>query len=245
MLANILNNAVKYTPEGGRILLATTVTVDHVKIDVTDDGIGMDPGFTSRAFELFSQAERTSDRTLGGLGLGLALVKSLVELHHGSVSAFSAGLGKGSTFSLVLPYLAKREEKKRSELFGDAVDKVALPLRIVVVDDNQDAALMLAMLLEAAGHEVIVEHTAKAALAHSAGTSPDVFLLDIGLPEMDGNTLAQRLRAQPETARALLIAVTGYGQEQDREGTRAAGFDYHLVKPLDTSYLLALLASVA
>jgi CheY-like chemotaxis protein len=245
VLSNILNNAVKYTPDGGRILLATTVTADHVQIDVTDDGIGMDPAFTSRAFELFSQAERTSDRASGGLGLGLALVKSLVELHCGTVSAFSAGIGKGSTFSLVLPYLAEREEKKRSALFEDAARKGASPLRIMVVDDNQDAALMVAMLLEAVGHEVTVEHAAKAALAHSAGARLDVFLLDIGLPEMDGNTLARRLREQPETAGALLIAVTGYGQEHDREGTRAAGFDHHLVKPLDPGYLLTLLAGVA
>jgi PAS domain S-box-containing protein len=245
VLSNILNNAVKYTPDGGHILLATTATAAHVQIDVTDDGIGMDPAFTSRAFELFSQAERSSDRASGGLGLGLALVKSLVELHHGTVSAFSAGIGKGSTFSLVLPCLAEREEKEGSALFEGAARQGASPLRIMVVDDNQDAALMVAMLLEAVGHEVTVEHAAKAALAHSAGARPDVFLLDIGLPEMDGNTLARRLREQPETTGALLIAVTGYGQEHDREATRVAGFDHHLVKPLDTGYLLALLAGVA
>jgi CheY-like chemotaxis protein len=221
-LSNILNNAAKYTPDGGHILLATTVKADHVRIDVTDDGIGMDPAFTSRAFELFSQAERNSDRASGGLGLGLALVKSLVELHHGTVSAFSAGIGKGSTFSLVLPCLAEREKKGGSALSEDAARQGASSLRIMVVDDNQDAAL-----------------------AHSAVARADVFLLDIGLPEMDGNTLAQRLRAQPETSGALLIAVTGYGQEHDREATRVAGFDHHLVKPLDMEHLLALLAGVA
>jgi PAS domain S-box-containing protein len=245
VLSNILNNAVKYTPDGGHILLTTTVTADHVQIDVTDDGVGMDSAFTSRAFELFTQAERTSDRTSGGLGLGLALVKSLIELHHGTVSAYSAGIGKGSTFSLVLPYLAQREEKKRGVLFGDAAPKSESSRRIMLVDDNQDAALMLAMLLESAGHEVTVEHAAKAALAHSAKARPDVFLLDIGLPEMDGNALARRLREQPETAGAVLIALTGYGQEQDREGTRAAGFDHHLVKPVDMDYLMTLLSGVA
>jgi signal transduction histidine kinase/ActR/RegA family two-component response regulator len=244
-LSNILNNAAKYTPDGGHILLATTVKADHVRIDVTDDGIGMDPAFTSRAFELFSQAERNSDRASGGLGLGLALVKSLVELHHGTVSAFSAGIGKGSTFSLVLPCLAEREKKGGSALSEDAARQGASSLRIMVVDDNQDAAMMVAMLLQAVGHEVTVEHAAKAALAHSAVARADVFLLDIGLPEMDGNTLAQRLRAQPETSGALLIAVTGYGQEHDREATRVAGFDHHLVKPLDMEHLLALLAGVA
>jgi PAS domain S-box-containing protein len=245
VLSNILNNAAKYTPDGGHILLATTVSATHVRIDVTDNGIGMDPAFASRAFELFSQAERSSDRASGGLGLGLALAKSLVELHHGTVSAFSAGMGTGSTFSLVLPRLARRGDRESGSLSDDAARQGAAPLRIVVVDDNEDAALMLAMLLEAVGHEVTVEHAARAALAHSAAARPDVFLLDIGLPEMDGNALARRLRAQPETAGAVLIAVTGYGQEHDREATRLAGFDHHLVKPLDTGYLLELLASVA
>ena len=245
VVANILNNAAKYTPDGGHILLASTVVGAHVQIDVTDDGIGMDPEFTSHAFELFSQAERSSDRASGGLGLGLALVKSIVELHDGTVSAFSAGIGKGSTFTLVLPCLAEREEKEGSALLEDAAHRSASPLRIMVVDDNQDAALMVAMLLEAVGHEVIVEHEAKAALAHSAAAEPDVFLLDIGLPEMDGNALAQRLRAQAVTTGAVLIALTGYGQEHDREATRLAGFDHHLVKPPDTGHLLTLLAGIA
>ena len=245
VLSNILNNAAKYTPNGGHIVLATTVTAAHVQIDVTDDGIGMDPSFTSHAFEHFSQAERSSDRAAGGLGLGLALAKSLVELHQGTISAFSAGIGKGSTFSLVLPRLAEREEKEGGTPFEDVALQGASPLRIMVVDDNEDAALMVAMLLEAIGHEVIVEHSAKAALARSAAARPDVFLLDIGLPEMDGNTLAKHLRAKEETTGAVLIAVTGYGQENDREATRLAGFDHHLVKPLDTAYLLALLAGEA
>ncbi|WP_334187734.1 ATP-binding protein [Noviherbaspirillum sp.] len=245
VLSNLLNNAAKYTPDGGHIQLAAAITAEHVEINVTDDGIGMNPAFASRAFELFSQAERTSDRASGGLGLGLALVKSLVELHHGTVSAFSAGLGTGSTFSVVLPRLTQRHEKKGGAVFEDAVRQGEAPLRIMVLDDNQDAALMLAMLLESVGHEVTVEHTATAALRRSAAVRPDVFLLDIGLPEIDGNALARSLRAQPETAGAVLIAVTGYGQEHDREATRLAGFDHHLVKPIDTGYLLTLLAGVA
>ena len=245
VLSNILNNAAKYTPDGGNILLSTTVTAAHVQIDVTDDGIGMDPAFANRTFELFSQAERSSDRSSGGLGVGLALAKSLVELHHGTVSAFSAGVGMGSTFSLVLPRLAGRGAKNGDPLFDPTAGQAAVPLRIMVVDDNQDAALMLSMLLESVGHEVTVEYAAKAALAQSAAAQPDVFLLDIGLPEMDGKALARRLRAQPETAGAVLIAVTGYGQDDDREATQAAGFDHHLIKPLDTEYLLTLLADVA
>jgi signal transduction histidine kinase len=181
VLSNILNNAAKYTPDGGQILLATTVTATHVNICVTDDGIGMEPAFTSRAFELFSQAERSSDRASGGLGLGLALVKSLVQLHHGSVSASSAGIGTGSTFSVTLPRLAERDPTDDRVLFGGAVARDMAPLRIVIVDDNKDAALMLSMLLESFGHQITVESASKTALAHSANVRPDVFLLDIGL----------------------------------------------------------------
>jgi PAS domain S-box-containing protein len=243
VLANILNNAVKYTPEEGRITLTITVTHTEVRIDVIDDGIGMDPGFAARAFDLFAQAERSVDRASGGLGLGLALVKSLTELHHGTVQAYSAGIGTGSTFSLVLPRLA-------DDVTGTSASLPVAPhpgaaLRIMVVDDNQDAALMLSMLLGAVGHEVTVQYGSTPALAAAALAPPEVFLLDIGLPEMDGNELARRLRALPQTAGAVLIAVTGYGQEQDRAATRAAGFDHHLVKPVDTEQLMALLASIA
>jgi PAS domain S-box-containing protein len=243
VLANVLNNAAKYTPEGGNIVLATTVTARHVEIDITDDGIGMEPDFADRAFDLFTQAERTSDRASGGLGLGLALVKSLVELHHGSVKAASAGIGKGSTFTLCLPRIQEPAAAPGSAGPG-ATAADAAPLHIMVVDDNRDAALMLSMLLEAVGHRVTVDYSSTAALAHACEVKPDVFLLDIGLPEMDGNALARRLRALPETAGALLVAVTGYGQDHDREATRASGFDHHLVKPLDTGHLLALLATV-
>ena len=243
VLANVLNNAAKYTPEGGNIVLAATVTASHVEIDISDDGIGMEPDFAGRAFDLFTQAERTSDRASGGLGLGLALVKSLVELHHGSVQAASAGIGKGSTFTLRLPRFHAPAAAPGRTAPG-AVAAETAPLHIMIVDDNRDAALMLSMLLEAVGHRVTVEYGSKAALAQSREAKPDVFLLDIGLPEMDGNALARRLRAQPETAGALLVAVTGYGQDHDREATRASGFDHHLVKPLDTDHLLALLATV-
>lgn len=243
VLANILGNAAKYTPEGGHIVLATTVTAQHVEVAISDDGIGMEPGFASRAFDLFAQAERSSDRASGGLGLGLALVKSLVELHHGSVQAASAGIGQGSTFTLRLPRIVAPVNAPDNGEEASLVAEVA-PLHIMVVDDNRDAALMLSMLLEAAGHRVTLAYGSMAALASAHSAAPDVFLLDIGLPEMDGNTLARRLRAQPETAAALLVAVTGYGQDHDRAATRAAGFDHHLVKPLDTTRLMALLAAV-
>jgi len=242
VFSNLLNNAAKYTPEGGRISLQTSVRPGHVLCRVTDNGIGMVPALVARAFDLFTQAERSSDRSLGGLGLGLALVKSLVHLHGGTVTCDSAGLGQGSTFTVCLPRLAAQADAVAGAVAADAVPgNDDGPLRIMVVDDNVDAASVLAMVLEAAGHRVRVAYDAHAALACSKDDAPHVFLLDIGLPGMDGNELAQRLRAQPETAGAMLVAITGYGQEHDRAQTAAAGFDHHLVKPVDIDELYAIL----
>jgi CheY-like chemotaxis protein len=244
VLANLLNNAAKYTHEGGNIQVRTHIRGSHVIIEVDDDGIGMDPELVARAFDLFAQAERSSDRSSGGLGLGLSLVKSLVELHSGTVICESAGLGRGSRFTVRLPRLVALELINVFQ--GDAaLHRPVEPLRIMVVDDNVDAASMLAMLLEASGHEVLVEHGARQALERSRKDAPQVYLLDIGLPDIDGNELAQRLRAQPETTNAVLIAVTGYGQEKDRVRTLAAGFDHHLVKPVDTKNLISLLAEIS
>ncbi|MET0982577.1 MAG: PAS domain-containing protein [Telluria sp.] len=244
VFANILANAAKYTNAGGRIVLTTDVRASSVHVDVTDNGIGMAPDLAAHAFELFAQAERSSDRSAGGLGLGLALVKSLIELHQGTVACHSDGPGQGSTFSVCLPRLAVPERRDEVAFEERALPPATRALRILVVDDNVDAATMLAMLLEASGHQVWTEHGARDGLARAQAELPDVCLLDIGLPDMDGNELAQRLRAQPDTARAVLIAVTGYGQEADRERTKAAGFDYHLVKPLDPKALFGILATV-
>jgi CheY-like chemotaxis protein len=241
VIANLLNNAAKYTPEGGNILLRSEVRGSTVLLSVTDDGIGMEPGTAERVFELFAQAERTPDRSSGGLGLGLALVKSLVELHGGSVHCTSEGLGRGSRFSVILP-LIEGDNADFPVRPGRKAEGPHKALRVLVVDDNADAAQMLAMFLEASGHDVLVEYGARAALERARREPPDVLLLDIGLPEIDGNELARRLRAQPETANAVLIAVTGYGQEQDRRAALAAGFHHHLVKPVDPSRLIALLA---
>lgn len=244
VLANLLNNAAKYTHEDGAIQLRTAVDGDHVIIEITDTGIGMAPEMVVRAFDMFAQAERTTDRSSGGLGMGLALVKSLVELHHGTVRCESEGVGKGSKFIVCLPRLFVQEEQDKDQHSNTGMQNVVQSLRILVVDDNVDAATMLAMLLETAGHRVIVEHGARQALERSKTDPPQVCLLDIGLPEIDGNELAQRLRAQPETADSVLIAITGYGQESDRGRTLAAGFDHHLVKPIDTKKLHSILAEV-
>jgi signal transduction histidine kinase/CheY-like chemotaxis protein len=244
VIANLLNNAAKYTPEGGNIALRMEVHDGQVKLAVADNGIGMPPELVNQAFELFAQAERTSDRSQGGLGIGLALVKSLVELHHGSVTAHSAGAGKGSEFAVCLPRIAKLDETPMPWQ-GDSIEASPNGLRVMVVDDNADAAHMLALFLEAAGHDVIVEHDSKRALERAPIEQPDVCLLDIGLPGIDGHELARCLKAHPRTAKSVLIAITGYGQEQDRKSAVSAGFDHHFVKPIDTSRLVAFLAKLS
>lgn len=244
VVANILNNAAKYTPENGNIVLSVELHADHVAIEVEDNGIGMEAGLTTRAFDLFTQAERTPDRSSGGLGLGLALVKSLTELHGGRASCKSPGVGKGSTFSVYLPRQIDSKAERNGQHGDRTKEEETASLRILVVDDNKDAAAMIAMLLEALGHHVMVEHSSRKALTRAIQDAPQVCVLDIGLPEMDGLELAKRLRAQPETVNVLLIAVTGYGQDQDRQQTKAAGFDHHLVKPADIKQLSTILANI-
>jgi PAS domain S-box-containing protein len=243
VLTNILNNAAKYTPEGGEITLLLEPGEAQLRIDIADNGIGMTPDLAAHVFDLFAQAERSSDRSAGGLGLGLALVKSLVELHGGSVTCDSAGAGAGSRFRVCLPRLAAAAAPVAADT-GRRTDDAAAALRVLVVDDNADAAAMLAMVLESLGHRVAVEHDSRAALARARDEHPDVCILDIGLPEIDGIDLAQRMHAQPETADAVLIAVTGYGHDSDRRQSAAAGFAHHLVKPADTGQLADILAQI-
>ncbi len=242
VVANVLGNAAKYTPPGRGIDLRAEVLGTRLVLSVRDEGIGMDRELTGRVFDLFTQAERSSDRSQGGLGLGLALVKHLVELHGGTVGCSSPGLGKGSTFVISLPLL--QEEETPVPAPGAAGPAGAAPLRILVVDDNHDAAETLGLLLSAQGHEVAIEHASLPALERARGMRPDVCLLDIGLPEMDGRELARRLKADPATGGAVLIAVTGYGQQQDRDAALAAGFAYHLVKPVNVDVLLRVLDGV-
>ena len=243
IVSNLLNNAAKYTPAGGAIALRTEVDADMVILTVSDNGIGIEGQLAERVFDLFTQAEHTPDRSSGGLGLGLALVKNLVELHGGSVSCFSAGAGHGSTFRVALPCLVVGAPADAVSPGDGTNDGDTAMRRILLVDDNVDAAMMLGMLLEASGHEVSVVHSADRALACVAQQSFDVCLLDIGLPEMDGNELARRLRSHPRTKGCTLIAITGYGQESDRQNTAEAGFDHHFIKPVDSQQLLTVLAN--
>ena len=243
VFANLLNNAAKYTTEGGTIRLESQLEGDHVKVSVIDNGIGIEPELIGHVFELFAQAERTPDRSSGGLGLGLALVKSLVELHHGAVQCRSEGLGKGSTFSVLLPLYSPPAD--HMPLLQEKLeDYPENRMRILVVDDNADAAQMLAMLLESVGHEVMVEYDAHTALERARIEAPNVCFLDIGLPEMDGNQLAQRLRNLPQTAKSVLVALTGYGEENNRKKSMASGFSHYMVKPFEPAQLLSLLSTV-
>jgi signal transduction histidine kinase/ActR/RegA family two-component response regulator len=241
VFANILNNAAKYTPFEGSIDVRLEVQADWVEFRVRDDGMGMSPELLSHVFDLFAQAERSPDRSQGGLGLGLALVKSLVELHGGSVAAHSEGAGHGSTFVVRLPRLAEAAPAmERSDVDG-AIHLPRTPLRLMVVDDNADAANVLCLLLEALGHTASVEHDAMRAIERARAQVPQVLFLDIGLPDMDGYELARRLRALPETADATFVAVTGYGQPGDRERAQQAGFDHHVVKPVALADIRRLL----
>ncbi|MGV3742260.1 MAG: hybrid sensor histidine kinase/response regulator, partial [Burkholderiaceae bacterium] len=245
VVTNLLGNASKYTPEGGKIVVSLQVNPEAVMLEVSDNGIGLAPGMEPRVFELFTQAERTPDRSQGGLGLGLALVKNLVTAHEGTVHARSDGLGKGSTFIVQLPRLLSQHslQEKRGDDYNNNPSR-GPALRVMVVDDNTDAANMLEMFLNATGHKVFVEYAATEAIERARCVSPNVCLLDIGLPDMDGHELARRLRAIPQTSGALLIAVTGYGQESDKEKSVAAGFDHHFVKPVDMSRLAKILSEL-
>jgi signal transduction histidine kinase len=244
VVTNLLNNAAKYTPDGGTIHLSTAVAGPDITITVMDTGIGIAQEVQPRVFDLFSQAERTPDRSQGGLGLGLALVKNLVELHGGRVGCFSAGLGQGSTFTVVLPRMPENNEV---DLPQD-VEAGARPgfgkLKVLVVDDNLDAAQMMQLLFEASGHSVSLAHDALSALDLAATIAPDACILDIGLPGLDGNEPARRLHARRETAGSTLIALTGYGQQSDIDAAYAAGFDHHIVKPANIERLNKILAGI-
>ena len=232
VLANLLNNASKYTPEGGRIDLVVGASQGEATIVVRDNGTGIDPQLLPHVFELFVQGERSLDRSQGGLGVGLTLVRRLVEMHAGRVEAASAGIGKGATFKVTLPCIAEQRQTPADAPLPTAVAEV-YGRRVLVVDDNLDAAESTAAFLRLEGHEVKTVGDGPAALASLKVFDPHVIVLDIGLPGLDGFEVARRLRARGDTSHALLIAVTGYGQREDRSRAAEAGFDYFFVKPAD------------
>ncbi|WP_306397754.1 ATP-binding protein [Telluria beijingensis] len=243
VMTNLLSNAAKYTLEGGRIEVQLTTRDGALAVEIRDDGIGMSPELIASAFDLFAQGARGLDRSQGGLGIGLALVRSLLKLHGGTVEASSDGAGRGSTFRVGLP-LSTRVQVERRARDRNAEQGRMPPLRIGVVDDNEDAAVTLSLLLEALGHTVLVAHSAREALTALPAFGPDVCLLDIGLPEMNGYELAAALRKKPGMAQAILIAVTGYAQEKDRAQALAAGFHDLFAKPVDLEVLGAALVQI-
>ena len=234
VLVNLLNNAARYTDDGGRIRVAVRQTGEHAVVEVQDSGIGIVPDQLPQVFELFAQLDRSHSRSQSGLGIGLSLARTLAELHGGTLTAASDGLGHGARFTLRLPLAAPP-----SAVAASAKPALATrATRVLLVDDNRDAADTTAELLRMSGAEVVVTHDGASALQRIVGLQPDVVVLDIGMPEMDGHEVARRIRAMADAVgRPRLIALTGWGQQRDRDNTRAAGFDEHLVKPVDIEVL--------
>jgi PAS domain S-box-containing protein len=247
VLLNLLNNAAKYTPEGGHIWLIVERGDGEVVFRVRDDGVGIPPEMLPKVFELFSQSEQTLDRAEGGLGIGLTLVRRLTEMHGGTATAFSDGVGKGSEFVVRIPLLINRSPIAATALAKPPVDgqlQKSGGKRVLVVDDNQDAANTMALLLRKWGHEVNMAYDGHEAVTAAETHKPDLILLDIGLPGRDGYEVARLIRAQPALAGVTIVALTGYGMEKDREQSRAAGFDEHMVKPVDFGRLRELMESL-
>ncbi|HYC47461.1 MAG TPA: ATP-binding protein [Burkholderiales bacterium] len=240
VFANLLNNAAKYTERGGRISVTAACEGNALVVRVADTGFGISEDVLPRIFDMFTQADDTMRRSQGGLGVGLTLAKRLVEMHGGEISARSEGPGKGSEFIVRLPLAEQPAAAPAPATSGPAV---GASRRVLIVDDNADSARSLEILLGLAGHIVRSAHDGAEALVAAAEFRPDVILLDIGLPEIDGYEVARRIRSEPWAGKTMLVALTGWGQDSDRERSRDAGFDHHLVKPADLGLLTSLLAS--
>jgi signal transduction histidine kinase/ActR/RegA family two-component response regulator len=240
VFSNLLNNAAKYTEPGGRIDFSAALEEGQVVIRVTDSGIGIRADMLSEIFEMFTQADYSLERINAGLGVGLTLARKLIELHGGTIQAQSAGQGLGSTFIVRLPQAAPLPAHSRpdSDTVGDRPDQL---YRILLADDNVDFATSLATLLRALGHEVRITHNGADALAAAPDFNPEFAFLDIGLPGINGYELARRLRLLPAIRNCVLVAVTGWGQDKDKRLAQQAGFDHHMVKPVDPARIIALL----
>jgi CheY-like chemotaxis protein len=249
VVSNLLTNAAKYTPAGGHITVRGSEEQGQVVLRVRDTGIGIAADALPHVFDLFVQERQALDRSHGGLGLGLTIVRNLVEHHGGTVSASSEGRGAGSEFVVRLPKAAVAQQSPSPHVAnaqaGVPVEASAQALRVLVVDDNADAADMLAAALSAKGYQTRVAHDGPAALLTAEKFRPAIAFLDLGLPVMDGYELATRLHEIPELRNLRLIAVTGYGQESDRRKTRQAGFHHHLVKPVDLQAVDEVLTGIA
>lgn len=249
VVSNLLNNAAKYTPRGGHIELWAGIERPEpgappwAVVRVTDDGTGISADMLPRVFDLFAQVDRTLDRAQGGLGIGLSLVRRLVEMHGGTIAARSEGLGRGSTFTVRLPLASAGEDGAAGEAVARPEGRAAAR-RVLVVDDNLDAAETLAMLLSLQGHEATTAHSGPEALEAARARRPEVVFLDIGMPGMDGYEVARRLRADPALAGTTLVALTGWGSEDDKRRSQDAGFDVHLTKPVEPTAVAEVLAGI-
>jgi signal transduction histidine kinase len=239
VFGNLLNNACKYTDRGGTITVRIERLGDEASVTVSDTGTGIPADRLQGIFDMFTQVETSRERSQGGLGIGLTLVRRLAEMHGGSVEAYSAGVGEGSQFVVRLPIATV----PRAVAPGPAAAAVVSCRKMLVVDDNRDAASSLAMLLELDGHTIVTAYDGPSAFAAAETHRPEVALLDLGLPIMDGDEVCRRIRQQPWGRHMILLALTGWGQEEDRSRTRDAGFDGHLVKPVNYAELMTLLES--
>ena len=246
VVGNLLTNAAKYTETNGHIWLSAQREGDQAVLRVRDSGIGIAPDMLPHVFDLFVQADHTSTKAQGGLGIGLTLVKNLVEMHNGTVEAHSTGLKSGSEFIVRLPLAVGESEMAFSTDEGaEQVDASFSGHRLLVVDDNHDAADSLARLLQLQGHEVRVVYDGPTALKAARAVRPDMVFLDVGMPGMDGYEVARQMRQTPGLEDVVLAALTGWGQQEDRRRTAEAGFDHHLVKPVETAEVESLVASLA
>lgn len=239
ILINVLSNAIKYTSASGTIRVTLAAEGDEIVLRVRDDGLGIHPDLLPQIFEPFVQGERTLDRAQGGLGVGLTLVRRLVELHRGSVTAASEGPGRGSTFIIRLPKAAP----PRTMLASPDKQRQTVPRRVLLIEDNRDARETFRMMLELAGHEVLEAEEGRKGLELLKAELPDIAVIDVGLPGLDGYQIASRFRKEPTGSRVLLVALTGYGTPEARERSRAAGFDHHLIKPIDPEVLRELMVA--
>jgi signal transduction histidine kinase len=240
---NLFHNACKYTPPGGHVRITAERHGEEVAVRVEDDGIGIAPSDIGSVFDMFVQVDKSLERSQGGLGIGLTLVKQLVEMHGGSVEARSEGLGRGTVFTVRLPILVEKTALESLPVVAAPVGVVSR--RFLVVDDNVDSAESLTTLLSITGHETRTEHDGLAAVAAAETFRPEVILLDIGLPKLNGLAAARRIREQPWGKAMVLIALTGWGQEENRRHSKEAGFDAHMTKPVDLDALMKLLATFA
>ena len=242
VLSNLINNAAKYTPRGGRISLSAAADGDAVVFRIRDSGVGIPPEYITTIFDPFTQVDRSLARSNGGLGIGLTLVRRLVEMQGGSVSARSEGRNRGSEFTVRLPLATVEQDDVEKAVSIEPLSPAGL--RVLVVDDNRDVADSTASVMRMNGCDVHVAYDGKAAIESVQRLKPDAVLLDIGLPTFDGYLVAEHIRAQPDNVKTMIVAVSGYGQEQDRERSKSVGFDYHVVKPIDPAVLASLVGSL-